>query len=108
MKRCWIPVVLLMIAAVLAAGCGSATEPAANEDGGTSRGGPVGQADAAACSANRKIVSSAAQQYHALEGAYPSSVQALVPGYLQSVPACPSGGAYTLRGSTVTCSVHGS
>jgi hypothetical protein len=67
----------------------------------------VAQAEAAACAANRNMISSAAQQYYAMEGVYPSSIQALVPGYLASLPTCPAGGRYTLQGSTVTCSVHG-
>jgi hypothetical protein len=43
-----------------------------------------------------------------MEGKAPTSIQQLVPGYLESVPACPSGGTYTLSGDRVTCSVHGS
>jgi hypothetical protein len=110
MKRWSMVVAVLIVVAVFAVGCGGGGDgdTASNGSEGTSRGGPVGQADAAACAANRRIISSAAQQYYAIEGAYPNSIQALVPKYLQGVPACPSGGRYTLQGSTVTCSVHGS
>jgi hypothetical protein len=68
----------------------------------------VGQAESAACAANRKMISTSSQSYFAMEGVYPSSIQQLVPEYLQSVPSCPSGGTYMLQGKTVTCSVHGS
>ena len=106
MKRWLIFILLLSIAAVIAAGCGGSGETASTNDT-ASQGGVEGQADAAACSANRRMISSASQQYFSMEGAYPASIQVLVPGYLQSVPACPSGGTYRLQGSSVTCSVHG-
>jgi hypothetical protein len=54
------------------------------------------------------MISMSAQSYFAMEGSYPGSIQKLVPGFLQSVPTCPSGGTYTLQGSSVSCSVHGS
>jgi hypothetical protein len=107
MKRWSMLVVLLVAVAIFTAGCGSGGDATSNQNGETNQGGPIGQADATACAANRKMISSAAQQYYIMEGAYPTSIQALVPEYLQSVPACPSGGKYTLQGSTVTCSIHG-
>ena len=109
MRRVLVLSLLLVVIAMAFAGCGNgdAVDSGSGNGGGTSDGGPVGQAEATACAANRKAISSAVQQYYNLEGAYPSSIQQLVPGYLKSVPACPSGGTYTLRGNTVTCSVHG-
>lgn len=107
MKRWSMLMVILAVVAFLAAGCGGGGDSSPDQDGNTARGGPVGQADATACAANRSAVSSAAQAYYSVEGAYPASMQALVPGYLQSVPACPAGGRYTLQGSAVTCSIHG-
>ncbi|MEW6554479.1 MAG: hypothetical protein AB1384_09355 [Actinomycetota bacterium] len=111
MKRWPILVVSLTAVAVLAllaAGCGGSDNAATGGDSGTGQGGPVGQAESAACAANRKMISSALQQYENLEGSPARSIQALVPGYLQSVPSCPSGGTYTLQGNKVSCSVHGS
>ena len=117
MRRFWILsvfLVALLVTAALMAGCGGeGTTPGENggeitEGSGGSGGGPVSQAEAASCAANRKMISSAAQQYYAMEGTYPTSIQTLVPDFLMTLPACPSGGRYTLQGSSVTCSVHGS
>ena len=113
MKRLLVLSLLVTLAVLTFAGCGGdAASPGAGDavtpNGGESSGGsPVDQADAATCAANRKIISSAVQQYYSMEGVYPNSIQQLVPDYLMSVPTCPSGGTYTLQGSTVTCSVHG-
>ena len=106
MKRWPILFISLLIIAVIAAGCGGSDGAASSGDSGTG-GGPVGQAEATSCAANRQAITSAARSYDAMEGKPPTSIQALVPGYLQSVPSCPSGGRYTLQGSSVTCSVHG-
>jgi hypothetical protein len=107
MKRWSILLVLLITVAVIAAGCGGSDGAATGGDPGTGQGGPVGQAESAACAANRNMITSALRQYDAIEGSTPTSIQALVPDYLQSVPSCPSGGRYTVKGNTVTCSVHG-
>lgn len=110
MKRIFVLFLLLMVLAVVFAGCGGngdAVDSGNGSNGGTSSGGPIGQAETTSCEANRAIISAAARQYQAMEGAYPTSLQQLAPGYLQSVPVCPSGGTYTLQGSSVTCSVHG-
>ncbi|MBC7228846.1 MAG: hypothetical protein H5T74_00430 [Actinobacteria bacterium] len=107
MRRWLLVFLVLAAAAVLVAGCGGGGETSAPQENGAPQG-PVGQSEATACAANRNIISSAAQRYHAMEGSYPTSIQQLVPGYLQSVPACPAGGRYSLQGTTVTCSVHGS
>lgn len=106
MRRWFICSLFLVFLVVLLAGCGSGESTTPGDNGG-SGGGPVTQAEAASCAANRKMISSAAQQYYTMEGSYPNSVQTLVPGFLASLPACPSGGRYTLQGSSVTCSVHG-
>lgn len=112
MKRS-VPVILaalLFLPVLLLAGCGGESKTAVDTGTGgqATENSPVGQAEAAACAANRRAISSAAQQYQAMEGMVPSSIRQLVPDYLQSVPACPSGGTYTLSGTRVVCSVHGS
>lgn len=106
-KRIAVLALLLAAVLVLAAGCGGGNGGNAAVGEETVSSGPVDKADSAACAANRSILSTAAQHYYATEGAYPASIQALVPGYLQSVPACPSGGRYTLQENKATCSVHG-
>jgi hypothetical protein len=100
-------IVFLAVVTILASGCGGGGDAASSGEAPASSGGPVGQADVAACKANRSIIATASDHYYAMEGAYPRSVQDLVPGYLQSVPTCPSGGSYVLQGNTVTCTVHG-
>jgi len=102
-----VSLIVIAVVAVIAAGCGGSDGAATNGGSETGSGGPVGQAEASACAANRRMISSALQQYENIEGTAARSIQALVPGYLQSVPSCPSGGTYTLQGSSVTCSVHG-
>jgi hypothetical protein len=112
MKR-WLVLFLSLILATLAllqVGCGNSENSTSQDnvsDQGSS-GGAVGQAESAACAANRRTIASAVQQYKAIEGKSPTSIQQLVPKYLQKVPTCPSGGTYSLSGGTVTCSVHGS
>lgn len=102
--------VALLVLAILAAGCGGENGTAGNTGTGVhpAENTPTGQAESAACAANRRAISSAVQQYQAVEGQPPASIQQLVPGYLQSVPVCPSGGTYTLSGTRVVCSIHGS
>jgi uncharacterized protein YceK len=101
--------ILLMLCFVLVsimltvAGCGSSAEQLTNPTEG-----PVAQADSAACAANRRTIESALQQYSAFEGKKATSIQQLVPKYVQSMPVCPAGGTYSIQGSTVTCSIHGS
>ena len=113
MKRLLVLSLLVTLAVLAFAGCGGdATSPGEGDvvtpnGGESSGGGPVDQADAATCAANRKIISAAAQRYYSMGGVYPGSIQQLVPDYLMSVPTCPSGGTYTLQGSSVVCSVHG-
>lgn len=110
MKRLVVFFLLIAVLALLAAGCGGgggeATNGGAEGDGGVL--GPVNKAEDASCAANRRVISDCAQKYGAMEGTYPTSIQQLVPDYLQSVPACPSGGVYSLQGGKVVCSVHGS
>ena len=109
MRRWLIFSLLLVVLLALLAGCGGSGDSASGVgESGEGRGGAVGQAEAASCAANLRTIMGAVQQYQATEGTYPRSIQELVPEYLMSVPTCPSGGKYTLSGSTVTCSVHGS
>jgi hypothetical protein len=105
MRRWLIMALLLVLLVALVAGCTSESDSAEPTQ---PRGGPVGQADEAACAANRKLIESAVQQYYGLEGVYPTSIQQLVPEYLEKVPSCPGGGTYTLTGTKVICSIHGS
>jgi hypothetical protein len=105
MKRWLVLALLLVLLAAMVAGCtgeGDSADPTQPKEG------PVGQAGSAACSANRKMIESAIQAYYGLEGVYPTSLQQLVPEYLESVPACPEGGTYTISGTKVICSIHGS
>ena len=106
MKSWAVILAILALTVVFVSGCGGGGDAAEERNGDAERGGPVGQADAAACASNRNIVSAAAQQYYYTEGAYPTSIQALVPGYLQSVRVS-AGGTYALWESTATCSIHG-
>jgi hypothetical protein len=89
---------------LLAIGCGSSTA----ESGTDPAAGAIAQADSAACAANRKMIESCLQQYQAIEGKPATSLQQLVPEYLQDIPTCPGGGTYSISGNTVTCSKHGS
>ncbi len=93
---------ILISLVVIVAGCGSSAEQLTNPTEG-----PVAKADSAACAVNRRTMESSLQQYSALEGKSATSLQQLVPKYLQSVPSCPSGGTYSLQGSRVSCSIHG-
>jgi len=104
-----VSVILLIIVPALA-GCGGGNQPSGETgtEPQVTPGSPMGEAEAAACAANRRAISSAVQQYQAVKGQAPTSVQQLVPEFLQSVPACPSGGTYNLSGNRVICSVHGS
>ncbi|MBC7253369.1 MAG: hypothetical protein H5T72_05285 [Actinobacteria bacterium] len=102
--------ITLLIVVPALAGCGGGNQPSGETGTGSQviPGSPVGEAEASACAANRRAISSAVQQYQAVKGQIPTSIQQLVPEFLQSVPACPSGGTYTLTGNRVICSVHGS
>jgi competence protein ComGC len=62
------------------------------------------------CYSNERNVEAAAQVYGAENnGEMPESIDTLVPDYLKTVPACPSGGTYTWdpADGTDICSVHG-
>jgi hypothetical protein len=97
-------VALSLTLCVLAlAGCGSKTEEAAPV-GNT--GTPQGDAaQVASCQANLRTIDSAIVQYQAGTGKLPSSVQALVPNYLRSVPQEPMGGSYSISGGSAHCSL---
>lgn len=109
MKRLLVLTLMVIVAALLLAGCGGDSDSSSGEEGvHHPTSGPIAEADAAACNANRRTIEAAVQHYYAMEGTYPTSLQQLVPEFLQSIPACPGGGSYTLQGTTVVCSVHGS
>lgn len=108
-------VLLMTIGLVTIVGCGSSGESSSTSDaGGDNMEGndsskvTLSSTEATACAGNRRTISSAAKSYQAMEGKAPSSIKQLVPGYLQSVPTCPSGGVYTLSGTEAKCSIHGS
>jgi ABC-type oligopeptide transport system substrate-binding subunit len=103
-------VLALAAGAALLAGCGKKEEGASSSGNGEAEEYKQvnrSSTESTACAANRKTIAAAAKSYQAMEGKAPTSVQQLVPQFLQSVPSCPSGGVYTLSGTTVTCSVHG-
>jgi Tfp pilus assembly protein PilE len=65
---------------------------------------------AAACAMNLDAIATACKHYAVEKGGFPRTLAELVPTYLKSVPACPSGGAYTLgtpEGDPPTCSIPG-
>ena len=62
----------------------------------------------AECTMNLDAVATACKKYAAGKGDFPKHLSDLVPAYLESVPACPSGGTYTLgtpEGDPPTCSI---
>ena len=64
---------------------------------------------AAACAMNLDVLAGACKKHAAEKGAFPGALSELVPAYLDSLPACPSGGAYTFDAvrETPACSVPG-
>ena len=65
---------------------------------------------AARCAQNLDAIAEACKKYAADRDGYPSGLVDLVPVYLESVPACPAGGAYSLgtaEGVPPACSVPG-
>lgn len=109
MKKAVSLLLILVLLVLFIAGCGG--ESGSPEEGGGSESGigvPVTKAESTACAANRSAIQSAVQQYKLMEGKSPTSVQELVPKYLQKVPSCPEGGSYSISGDRVVCSVHGS
>lgn len=97
-------VALSLALCVLAlAGCGSKTEEAAPVGNtGTSQGDA---AQVATCQANLRTIDSAIAMYQGSTGKLPTSLQALVPSYLRSVPQEPMGGSYSVSGGKATCSL---
>ena len=65
---------------------------------------------AAECAMNLDAIAIACQRQALEKGGFPQRLSDLVPTYLDSIPACPSGGAYTLgtpEGDPPTCSIPG-
>ena len=63
---------------------------------------------AAECAVNLDAIAMACKQHAAEHGGFPKTLSELVPGQLESVPTCPSGGTYLLgtpEGDPPTCSV---
>ena len=50
---------------------------------------------AAECAMNLDAIATACKRYASEKGGFPKTLSDLVPTYLDSVPACPSGGDYT-------------
>lgn len=64
----------------------------------------------ARCAMNLDAIANACKQHAVEKGGFPGNLSELVPAYLESVPACPSGGTYTLgtpEGDPPACSVPG-
>ena len=62
----------------------------------------------AECAMNLDSIATACKKYAAEKGGFPKNLSSLVPTYLETVPACPSGGTYTLgtpEGDPPTCSI---
>ena len=65
---------------------------------------------AAECAMNLDAIDLACKKHAAEKGGYPAALSDLVPDFLGSLPACPSGGAYAIGtpdGDPPTCSVPG-
>lgn len=65
---------------------------------------------AAACAMNLDAIATACRNHASEKGGFPARLDELVPDYLPAVPACPSGGTYTLgtpEGDPPTCSIPG-
>ena len=65
---------------------------------------------AAECAMNLDAIEIACKKYAADKGGYPPSLADLVPEYLGTLPACPSGGTYAIGtpdGMPSTCSIPG-
>ena len=68
------------------------------------------KAQAARCALNLEALAGACKKYASEKGGYPSAPSNLVPDYLESVPACPAGGVYSLgtaEGDPPACSIPG-
>lgn len=100
---------LLVLSGVFLAGCGGAGEEGNGEETGIEETGieekslidvpevvntTKERAGNAARSANLQAIDAAIQSFYFSEGAYPTTVNQLVPQYLRSVPVDPLGGAY--------------
>ena len=65
---------------------------------------------AAECGMTLEAISAACRQHASERGAFPASLETLVPDYLPEMPACPSVGTYTLgtpEGDPPVCSIPG-
>lgn len=78
------------------------------------------KAQKVACEGNQRLLRAQLENYYLTEKGYPPGAtdqdrltNMVTAGYLQSVPTCPNGGAYTITVSpdhtsvTVSCTVHG-
>ena len=65
---------------------------------------------AAECAMNLEAIATACQKHASEKGGFPKRLSDLAPAYLESIPACPSGGTYGLgtpEGDPPTCSIPG-
>jgi Tfp pilus assembly protein PilE len=63
---------------------------------------------AAECAMNLDAIATACKRYASENGGFPKSLSELVPAYLDAVPACPSGGTYSLgtpEGDPPVCTI---
>ena len=68
------------------------------------------KAQAARCALNLDALAGACRKFASEKGGYPSALSDLIPDYLESIPTCPAGGAYSLgapEGVPPACSVPG-
>lgn len=68
------------------------------------------QQHTAECAMNLEAISQACKRHASEQGGFPENLAALVPEYLPQIPACPSGGEYTLgtpEGDPPVCSTPG-
>jgi type II secretory pathway pseudopilin PulG len=70
----------------------------------------VQKSRAARCAEQLDLIARGAAKYAAGNGRFPDQIGDLIPAYLEAMPVCPSGGAYTLNSpdtSPPTCTIPG-
>ncbi len=95
---------ILVLSFFVFAGCGGEKKSGEKTTGGVTEGelpealkNIKGKSESAAREANLNAINSAIQTYFMENGQYPSSIEQLVPRYLQSIPIDPAGGVYYIR-----------
>lgn len=103
MKKVLVLTICLLLVGAVLVGCGSestdSTTETSNNSTTTSQGSTQGsnQTELSTCQANLLAIDSAALDYKIRNsGQHPSTVDVLVPNYLDSLPVEPFGGTYSL------------